>query len=182
MMQGSLAESLRILRAQRGLTLTDAAERAGVTRDTLSDLERGKRHAYMPTLAKIAKGYGVPVEDLLEELALTGKAEAPDTGRTARGAALERYKSLRDRLFDIEELGRHEQRAVFDESLQLCKDLLLSDAPTDSERREQNLVLDVLQQATWRILAVWELERERGEGGTDVTNIEEARARLRGIA
>src|SRR5215204_5260975 len=80
MMQGSLAESLRILRARRGYTLTEAAERAGVTRDTLSDLERGKRHAYMPTLSKIAKGYGVPVEDLLEEPALAGnagKAEAP---------------------------------------------------------------------------------------------------------
>jgi hypothetical protein len=31
----------------------------------------------MPTLAKIAKGYGVPVEDLLEEPVLAGKAEAP---------------------------------------------------------------------------------------------------------
>jgi transcriptional regulator with XRE-family HTH domain len=89
MMQGSLAESLRILRAQRGLTLTDAAERAGVTRDTLSDLERGKRHAYMPTLAKIAKGYGVPVEDLLEEPALAGKAKASETGQPEAGEPAE---------------------------------------------------------------------------------------------
>ena len=67
MMQGSLARKLRVLRAERGLSLTDAAERAGVTRDTVSNLERGKRHAYTPTLSKIAKGYGVPVEELLEE-------------------------------------------------------------------------------------------------------------------
>ena len=67
MMQGSLAERLRVLRARQGLSLTEASKRAGITRDTLSDLERGKRHAYMPTLAKIAQGYGVPVEDLLEE-------------------------------------------------------------------------------------------------------------------
>jgi transcriptional regulator with XRE-family HTH domain len=62
------------LRAQRGMTLVEAAEQAGVGRDTLSDLERGRRHPVMPTLAKIAQGYGVPVEDLLEEPALAGAA------------------------------------------------------------------------------------------------------------
>jgi len=80
-MQGSLAERLRVLRARQGLSLTEASKRAGITRDTLSDLERAKRHAYMPTLAKIAKGYGVPVEELLEEPVLAGKAEAPDQGQ-----------------------------------------------------------------------------------------------------
>jgi transcriptional regulator with XRE-family HTH domain len=77
MISGSLAERLRVLRAQRGMTLVEAAEQAGVGRDTLSDLERGRRHPVIPTLAKIAQGYGVPVEDLLEEPALAGKAEAP---------------------------------------------------------------------------------------------------------
>ena len=77
MISGSLAERLRVLRAQRGMTLVEAAEQAGVGRDTLSDLERGRRHPVMPTLAKIAQGYGVPVEDLLEEPALAGKDEAP---------------------------------------------------------------------------------------------------------
>jgi transcriptional regulator with XRE-family HTH domain len=67
MTQGSLAEKLRVLRARRGLTLAEAAKRAGITPDTLSELERDKRHAYTPTLAKIAKGYGVPVEELLGE-------------------------------------------------------------------------------------------------------------------
>ena len=77
MISGSLAERLRVLRAQRGMTLVEAAEQTGVGRDTLSDLERGRRHPVMPTLAKIAQGYGVPVEDLLEEPALVGKDEAP---------------------------------------------------------------------------------------------------------
>jgi transcriptional regulator with XRE-family HTH domain len=45
--------------------LIEAAEQAGVGRDTLSDLERGRRQPVMPTLAKIAQGYGVPVEELL---------------------------------------------------------------------------------------------------------------------
>jgi transcriptional regulator with XRE-family HTH domain len=66
-MQGSLAERLRLLRAQRGLTLVQAAQKIGIGRDTISDLERGRRHPVTPTLAKIAKGYEVPVEELLEE-------------------------------------------------------------------------------------------------------------------
>jgi len=80
MMQGSLAERLRILRAREGLTLTEASERIGITRHTLSSLERGGQEPHYPTLAKIAKGYGVPVEELLEEP--VPLAEAPqETGR-----------------------------------------------------------------------------------------------------
>jgi transcriptional regulator with XRE-family HTH domain len=86
MMQGSLAERLRILRARRGLTLIEAAEKAGVGRDTLSDIERGRRHPVMPTLAKIAKGYGVPVEDLLEEDVVTFDNEAVRAAITAAKA------------------------------------------------------------------------------------------------
>jgi transcriptional regulator with XRE-family HTH domain len=68
------------------LTLVEAAEQAGIGRDTLSDLERGRRHPVTPTLAKIAKGYGVPVEELLEEPVLSGKAEASEAGRPAETA------------------------------------------------------------------------------------------------
>ena len=82
MMQGSLARTLRVLRAERGWTLREASSRTGVTKETLSDLERGLRHPHDPTLAKIAKGYGVPFEELLVEgPALVGKAEASDTGQ-----------------------------------------------------------------------------------------------------
>jgi transcriptional regulator with XRE-family HTH domain len=82
MMHGSLPAKLQVLRARQGLTLIEAAEKIGIGRDTLSDLERGNRHPVMPTLAKIAQGYGVPVEDLLEEPVLAGKADAPrEAGR-----------------------------------------------------------------------------------------------------
>src|SRR5215213_6112903 len=80
MMHGSLPAKLQVLRARQGLTLIEAAEKLGIGRDTLSDLERGNRHPVMPTLAKIAKGYGVPVEDLLGEPVVLGKAEASATG------------------------------------------------------------------------------------------------------
>src|SRR5215212_9081772 len=86
-MRGSLAERLRILRAREGLTLTEASERIGITRHTLSSLERGGQEPHYPTLAKIAKGYRVPVEELLEEpLPL---AEAPQETRRLEEERLE---------------------------------------------------------------------------------------------
>jgi transcriptional regulator with XRE-family HTH domain len=81
-MHGSLPARLRLLRARRGLTQADASTRIGISRDTLSDLERGLRQPTMPTLAKIAEGYGVDVEELLEEpVFVEGKGEAPNTGQ-----------------------------------------------------------------------------------------------------
>jgi len=65
-MQAGLPKMLRLLRAERALTLEEAAKRTGVTRETLGLLERGKRHPHTPTLAKIANGYGVSLEDLLD--------------------------------------------------------------------------------------------------------------------
>src|SRR5215217_417714 len=66
-MQSTLARKLRVLRAERGLTLREAEELTGVDKDTLSKIERGLRRPYDVTLSKLAKGYGVPVEELLEE-------------------------------------------------------------------------------------------------------------------
>jgi transcriptional regulator with XRE-family HTH domain len=62
---GGLALKLRVLRAERALTIVQAAERAGVMPETISDAEHGRRHPQLGTLHKIAEGYGVPLEDLL---------------------------------------------------------------------------------------------------------------------
>jgi transcriptional regulator with XRE-family HTH domain len=80
MTRKSLADRLRLLRAQRGLTVKDAAQQVGVDRHTLRRIELGTQEAQYPTLAKIADGYGVPVEELLEEPVAAGKAEAPEAG------------------------------------------------------------------------------------------------------
>lgn len=97
MMQESLAHRLRVLRAERGLTLREAASLTGVAKETISDIERGLRHPHDPTLAKIAKGYGVPVQELLEEpeVSLAGKAEAPQAGR-AREEQRQRIAALEE--------------------------------------------------------------------------------------
>lgn len=97
MVQGSLPTRLRVLRAERGLTLREAAAMTDVRPGTLSELERGVRHPHDVTLSRIAKGYGVPVEELLEEP--VPLAEAPtETGRGPafydQGERLLRYLRL----------------------------------------------------------------------------------------
>src|ERR687889_1663550 len=64
-MRTSLAETLRVLRARRGLTLVEASKQLGVNRHTLRELELGLRNPYYPTLEKIAQGYGLTVEELM---------------------------------------------------------------------------------------------------------------------
>jgi transcriptional regulator with XRE-family HTH domain len=77
LVQSTLARKLRVLRAECGLTLREAEQLTSVDKDTLSKIERGLRHPYDVTLSKLARGYGVPVEELIQEPALAGKAEAP---------------------------------------------------------------------------------------------------------
>ena len=91
-MQESLGRKLRIMRAKRGLSLREAARRAGMVKETISDIERGKTHPYDVTLAKLAQAYEVSVEELLEEPVREGKAEAPSRSpspETVRGAGRE---------------------------------------------------------------------------------------------
>jgi transcriptional regulator with XRE-family HTH domain len=93
-MHGSLATKLRVLRAERGLTVRQVAELSGVAKETISQVERGERHPYDRTLAKLAHAYDVPVNELLEEPALAGKkAEAPDTGQPQTSTRLTAVES-----------------------------------------------------------------------------------------
>jgi transcriptional regulator with XRE-family HTH domain len=80
LVQSTLARKLRVLRAERGLTLREAEQLTSVDKDTLSKIERGLRHPYDVTLSKLARGYGVPVEDLLEEPISLAEA-SQETGR-----------------------------------------------------------------------------------------------------
>jgi transcriptional regulator with XRE-family HTH domain len=82
-MQGSLARKLRVLRAERGLTLRQAAEQAGVRPGTLSELERGLHRPHDITLSRVAKGYGIDVEELLAEPALAGNAGRDEASQEA---------------------------------------------------------------------------------------------------
>jgi DNA-binding XRE family transcriptional regulator len=67
MMPSPIAVKLRVLREERGLTQKEAAQLANVSHQTLMYLESGKRAPYMPTVTQIARAYGVPFEELVEE-------------------------------------------------------------------------------------------------------------------
>ena len=62
-----IAVKLRVLREELGLTQKEAAKLANVSQVTLVRLESGRRSPYMPTVTKIARAYGVAVEELVEE-------------------------------------------------------------------------------------------------------------------
>ena len=62
---------LRRVREQRHLTLTEAAERSGISKSTLSRLETGQRRPSLELLLPLAHTYQVPLDDLVG---------APDVG------------------------------------------------------------------------------------------------------
>lgn len=67
MSDNPLALKLCVLRAERGLTVRQAAELSGVTKETISRAERGKHHPHDYTLGKLSRAYGVHPLELLED-------------------------------------------------------------------------------------------------------------------
>ena len=66
---------LRRIRAEKGLTMDALEERTGVSKRTISEIERGMRTPQTLTLAKLANALDVELDDLLEDEA--PKAQAP---------------------------------------------------------------------------------------------------------
>lgn len=60
-----VASRLRRVREQRGLTLTEAAALAGISKSTLSRLETGQRRPSLELLLPLAGTYRVPLDDLV---------------------------------------------------------------------------------------------------------------------
>ena len=59
---------VRKLRLQRGWTQVDMAERLGLDRSYLADVERGKRNISILNLDVIAKGFGLSLSRLFSKL------------------------------------------------------------------------------------------------------------------
>ena len=53
------------LRLQRGWTQAELADKAGVSRQSLNNIERGRTNASTTTLARLSRALGVPMETLL---------------------------------------------------------------------------------------------------------------------
>jgi transcriptional regulator with XRE-family HTH domain len=62
----ALRINLLVLRAKEGLSQAALAQKTGVSRAIISELERGRGDARLGTLARIAHGLGVAVGELFE--------------------------------------------------------------------------------------------------------------------
>ena len=63
-----LGDRIRKLRKARGWTQTVMAERVGIDRSFLADVERGKRNVSILNLELIAKGFKVSLSQLFSRL------------------------------------------------------------------------------------------------------------------
>ena len=62
-----LGETIKARRSRQGLTLGDLAERTGVSRAMLSEIERGAKNPTIRIVCQIAEGLGTTVSELIGE-------------------------------------------------------------------------------------------------------------------
>ncbi len=78
-----LGARLRDVRTKKNLSLPDLAERAGISKARLSDLERGRSLPSLPTLDTLAAALGTTAAALLRGVYPWGSTEAPTAPPTA---------------------------------------------------------------------------------------------------
>jgi transcriptional regulator with XRE-family HTH domain len=61
-------ERLRKFRVRRGWTQVIMAEKVGIDRSYISDMERGKKNICLPTLEVVAQAFQVTISQLLKGL------------------------------------------------------------------------------------------------------------------
>lgn len=64
----TFGRTIRRLRKQRGLSQEDLAEAAGMSRNYISDIERGVRNPGLLALVALAKALRVSLRELVEEI------------------------------------------------------------------------------------------------------------------
>jgi transcriptional regulator with XRE-family HTH domain len=174
MVQISLGRKLRLLRVERQMSLRQAAAKAGVVKETISDIERGLTHPQDVTLAKLARAYGVPVEELLLEEPVP-LDEAPDQGHAEEEGerlSLAIIRGLRAYFWDLRlrwlEPGHKPTREQIRDALDLLRHLqekgTFEGARTAAERSEAQLLFNAARQ----LRPIAEELVGLGEGGEDL--------------
>jgi transcriptional regulator with XRE-family HTH domain len=64
----TFGERVATLRQKRGLTQDQLADKTTLSVDTIGAIEQGRRWARLTTLHKLAKGLGVPTDELFKGL------------------------------------------------------------------------------------------------------------------
>jgi transcriptional regulator with XRE-family HTH domain len=95
-----ILKALRMARADAGLTISELAERAGVSRDTISNAEKGRHGLQATTLHKLATALGkAPSELLAEEERLAPKVESRSSREPSFNDVLEEER--REAIYDL---------------------------------------------------------------------------------
>ncbi len=74
---GSLAESLRRIRKERGMTLIEAGEKSGMPMSTISKIENNKMSLSYDKLQRLCKALDVDISQLFTGTPMAGKPTAP---------------------------------------------------------------------------------------------------------
>jgi transcriptional regulator with XRE-family HTH domain len=71
-----IGTAIRRVRERQGVSGREVERRGGLSKGSLSMIELGKRGPYWGTIRKVAKGIGVPLEVVMEEVEKIEKMEA----------------------------------------------------------------------------------------------------------
>jgi len=83
MTQSELGNYLRLLRIKNNFTMTQTAERTGITQGYISQIENGIYTPSAKTLAKLARAYSVPEIHLLRKAGIVQLSSMPTEGGSA---------------------------------------------------------------------------------------------------
>lgn len=175
----TVGQEIRRRREDKGWSQAKLGVLSGTGPSGISQIETGRRNPSTATLQRIAGALGVEVRELfpLEQTPL------PDfeagRGFDAWIVTLEQYKSLREEISGFEELGPGKRRMVLEESLELLQNLRKVYNPADLDLA---LLHDAIHQAVLRMIAISELEQERGSAGADIVDIEKYKAQVAEVA
>ena len=76
-----LNEALRLVRVFHDLNKTEAANRVGLSKSYISELERGDKNVTLEVLNKYAKAFNIPVSSLMLFAERVGERAPADTVR-----------------------------------------------------------------------------------------------------
>ena len=149
-----ILKALRRARADAGLTISELARRAGVSRDTISNAERGLHSLQASTLHKVAQALGkAPSELLAEEERLIPKVKSRSSLEPSLFNGVEDERRRAELAKWLEERCGHAYLALPKGEFEEIFDRIPEDAPARRElalkiNREYNIFCDFPRNVT----------------------------------
>lgn len=114
----TIGESIKKIRAEKGMTQKQLGDLLGVSMQTVSSYEAGKRRPKMETLARFAEALGVSVQELIAEVDYLPNEEHPERGFIPAHSelSLRALVMMADRL---KESGSEEEREELKQRLEM---------------------------------------------------------------